>query len=75
MTDIEQPSEPPVLPAEPPWPLHQLATFELRDYRRQLEQSLKVLKDAPVAPLLQTKLRDVVAEQDRRQKFAENRRA
>jgi hypothetical protein len=60
---------------EPPQhPLHQLATFELRDYRRQLEHAIAFFdtKD-PIPPtrnVLQAKLDDVLAEQADRARLA-----
>ena len=60
---------------EPPkHPLHQLTTFELRDYQRQLESAIAFFdtKD-PVPPtrnLLQAKLDDVLAEQAERTRLA-----
>jgi len=60
--------------AEPPkHPLHQLTTFELRDYRRQLENAIAFFdtKD-PVPPTrnrLQAKLDEVLAEQAGRAKL------
>jgi hypothetical protein len=61
---------------EPPHPMHALTTYELREYRRQLESAIAFFdtKD-PVPPArarLQAKLDDVVAEQDDRQRIAEN---
>jgi hypothetical protein len=47
--------------------LHDLTTGELRDYRRELEHSLRVIDPgAPVRDLLQGKLAEVVAEQESR---------
>ena len=44
-----------------------LTTFELRDYRRDLEHALAALPEhAPVRGLLQDKLAAVLAEQDSR---------
>jgi hypothetical protein len=60
---------------EPPkHPLHQLTTFELRDYQRQLENAIAFFdtKD-PVPPtrnLLQAKLDEVLAEQAERTRLA-----
>ncbi len=65
--------EPPAV--EPPQhPLHQLTTFELRDYRRQLERAIAFFgtKD-PVPPArnrLQARLDDVLAEQAERARSA-----
>jgi hypothetical protein len=51
----------------PAHPLPALTTFELRDYRRELERALAGLPEhAPVRALLQDKLAAVVAEQDSR---------
>jgi hypothetical protein len=60
---------------EPPkHPLHQLTTFELRDYQRQLERAIAFFdtKD-PVPPArnrLQAKLDEVLAEQADRARLA-----
>ena len=56
---------------EPPkHPLHQLTTFELRDYRRQLERAIAFFDTKkPVPPArngLRAKLDDVLAEQAER---------
>jgi hypothetical protein len=52
---------------EPSHPLPALTTFELRDYRRDLERALADLPEhAAVRGLLQDKLAAVVAEQDSR---------
>jgi len=54
----------------PKHPLHALATFELRDYRRQLELAIAFFDiQDPVPPVrddLQARLDDVTAEQDSR---------
>ena len=60
--------------AEPPHPMHQLTTFELRDYSRQLESAVAFFnaKD-PVPPArdrLQARLDAVIAEQESRQRIA-----
>ena len=56
---------PPVTVNRPMYPLHELTTYELRDYRRQLESGVK---DAPDAADLRQQLAEVLAEQeDRRQ--------
>jgi hypothetical protein len=60
---------------EPPkHPLHQLTTFELRDYRRQLERAIAFLdtKDSvpPSRNHLQAKLDDVLTEQADRARLA-----
>jgi hypothetical protein len=60
---------------EPPkHPLHALTTFELRDYRRDLETAIVFFdRQDPVPPArrwLQARLDDVLAEQDERVKLA-----
>jgi hypothetical protein len=68
------PAEPAVDP--PPHPMHALTTYELRDYRRQLESAIAFFdtKD-PVPPArgrLQAKLDAVLAEVDERARIAAN---
>ncbi len=58
---------------EPPGhPLHALATFELRDYRRELERAIGYYdKHHPTAPVLadlRKALDDVLAEQESRKR-------
>jgi hypothetical protein len=59
---------------QPGHPLHELATFELRDYRRRLETAIALASTqdsaAPVRASLQARLRDVLAEQDDRARIA-----
>ena len=60
---------------EPPkHPLHQLTTFELRDYRRQLESAIAFFdKKDPILPVrnrLQARLDEVLAEQADRARLA-----
>lgn len=56
---------------QPKHPLHALTTFELRDYRKHLEQAIKgISPEAPVQSVLRTKLDAVIAEQDEREKIA-----
>ena len=60
--------------AEPQHPLHQLTTYELRDYRRQLEGAVAFFdaKD-PVPPArdrLKGRLDAVIAEQEARKRNA-----
>lgn len=60
---------------EPPThPLHQLTTFELRDYRHQLESAIAFFDTKasvpPVRNRLQAKLDDVLAEQAERARLA-----
>jgi hypothetical protein len=64
-------SHPPLsAPGEPAHPLHALTTYELRDYRRDLEHSLNVLPvTAPARDLLQGKLAAVLAEQESRNRL------
>jgi hypothetical protein len=55
---------------QPKQPLHALTTYELRDYRRDLERAIAFFdRQTPVPPArdrLQAKLDDVIAEQDDR---------
>jgi len=55
--------------SQPPHPMHALTTFELKDYRRQLERALndRQIGSAPVAADLRAKLDEVLAEQAERQ--------
>jgi len=64
----------PVAVTPPKHPLHALTTYELRDYRRQLESAIAFFdgKD-PVPPArdhLQANLDAVIAEQDSRARLA-----
>lgn len=55
-------------PQPPPHPMAQLTTYELRDYRRQLERAVKTLPEhVPARAMLQQRLAEVIAEQDSRQ--------
>ena len=57
----------PVPVSPPPHPLHALTTFELRDYRRDLEHALATRPGQPGAVgVLRQRLADVVAEQESR---------
>jgi hypothetical protein len=60
--------------AEPKHPLHALTTYELRDYRRELERAIEFFdRQEPVPPArdrLQAKLDDVITEQDDRTRLA-----
>ena len=63
---------------EPPrHPLHAMTTFELRDYRRQLEGAITFFDNQdPVPPArdrLQAKLDAVLAEQESRARLADAR--
>jgi hypothetical protein len=64
----------PVTIQHPPHRMSQLATFELRDYRRQLEGAIAFFdKQDPVPPArdqLRANLDLVIAEQESRAKFA-----
>ena len=59
---------------QPKHPMHALTTFELRDYRRQLEAAIAFFdQQDPVPPAradLQAALDGVIAEQDDRKKLA-----
>ena len=58
-------------PQPPSHPMHQLTTYELRDYRRELEHALKNLPEhAPVRTQLRERLAEVLAEQDARTKLS-----
>ena len=65
------PAEP--MPTEPPHPTSQLTTYELRDFRRQLEDAIAFFdRQEPVPPArrrLQARLDDVIAEQDSRNRL------
>jgi hypothetical protein len=63
---------------EPPkHPLHAMTTFELRDYRRQLERAISFFdRQDPVPPArdrLQARLDAVLAEQESRTRLADAR--
>jgi hypothetical protein len=59
----------------PKHPTHALTTYELRDYRRELEHALKTVPEhAVVRELLQTKLTEVLSEQESRIKISANGR-
>jgi hypothetical protein len=61
----------PVTVTRPEHPLHALATYELRDYRRDLERAIKgIAPDAPVQADLRRKLDAVITEQDDRARLA-----
>jgi hypothetical protein len=64
----------PVTVDPPKHPLHALTTYELRDYRRQLEQAISFFdRQDPVPPArhgLQATLDSVLAEQDERARLA-----
>jgi hypothetical protein len=66
------PAETPI--AEPKHPLHALTTYELRDYRRDLELAIaffdRQTRVPPARDRLQATLDDVIAEQDDRTRLA-----
>lgn len=56
---------------QPGHPVPALTTFELRNYRRELEHALTTLPEhAPVRGLLQDRLAEVLAEQESRAEIA-----
>ncbi len=64
------PTEPVAVPP-PKHPMHALTTYELRDYRRELEHALKTVPEhAGVRELLRAKLAEVLAEQEARIKLS-----
>ncbi|HEY6315011.1 MAG TPA: hypothetical protein VIY52_29995 [Streptosporangiaceae bacterium] len=60
--------------AQPTHPMHALTTFELRDYRRDLERAIAFFdRQAPVPPArdrLRAKLDEVLTEQAERVRIA-----
>jgi hypothetical protein len=60
----------------PGHPLHALTTYELRDYRRELEKAIAFfdrqasVPPAPARARLQARVDDVIAEQDERARLA-----
>jgi hypothetical protein len=64
----------PVNVQPPKHPLHAMTTFELRDYRRQLESAIACFDRQDPVPVaccrLQARLDDVIAEQDDRARLA-----
>jgi hypothetical protein len=66
-------------PATVQQPKHRLSamtTYELRDYRRELERAIKGISvDAPLQANLQRRLDAVMAEQEDRARIAANARA
>lgn len=64
----------PVTVNQPKHPLHALTTFELRDYRRELERAIEFFgKQDPVPAVLaylQAALDAVLAEQESRRRLA-----
>ncbi|MGH3218457.1 MAG: hypothetical protein ACRDPY_06960 [Streptosporangiaceae bacterium] len=66
------PAEPTL--TEPKHPLHAMTTYELRDYRRQLESAIAFFDRTnsvpPARGVLQASLDAVLAEQDQRARIA-----
>jgi len=61
----------PVTVEQPKHPVHALTTYELRDYRRDLEHAIKgIPAEAPVQADLHRKLDEVLAEQEDRARIA-----
>jgi hypothetical protein len=64
-------------PAEPKHPLHAMTTYELKDYRRQLESAIAFFDRQDPAPpardRLQASLDAVLAEQEDRVRIAHAR--
>jgi len=62
--------------SQPKHPMYALTTYELRDYRQELERAIGYyVKNHPSAPVLadlRTRLDDVLAEQDSRARIAAN---
>jgi hypothetical protein len=55
---------------QPAHPMHSLTTYELKNYRRELEHALKTIPEhAQVRELLQQRLAEVLAEQDSRNRL------
>ena len=81
MTRPGQPASPgqaePGTVAAPKHPMHALTSYELRDYRRQLETAIAFFdRQDPVPPArrrLQARLDEVLTEQDDRRKLADAR--
>jgi hypothetical protein len=64
------PAEPATV-EQPKHPIPALTTYELRDYRRDLERAIKsIAPDAPVQADLKSRLDEVLAEQEQRQRTA-----
>jgi hypothetical protein len=64
----------PVAVQPPKHPTHSLTTYELSDYRRELEHALKTVPEhAGVRELLRAKLAEVLAEQEARIKISGGR--
>jgi hypothetical protein len=62
----------PVTVEPPKHPLHALASYELQNYRRELERALRALPEhATVRKVLQENLAEVLAEQESRAVIAD----
>jgi hypothetical protein len=58
---------------QPPHPMHSLTTYELKNYRRELEHALKTIPEhAQVRELLQQRLAEVLTEQDSRNRLQQH---
>jgi hypothetical protein len=56
---------------QPKHPIHALTTYELKDYRRELERAIAgIAPNAPVQADLKRRLDEVLAEQEQRQRAA-----
>jgi hypothetical protein len=70
-----QPTPAPAV-GQPGHPLHALTTYELRDYRRELERAIayynKHHRTAPVLADLHGKLREVISEQEDRARVTDD---
>jgi hypothetical protein len=66
---------PPETVDQPKHPLHAMTTYELRDYRRQLEMAVEYLDTKNPVPLVRgdprARLDEVVAEQEDRKRIAD----
>jgi hypothetical protein len=60
----------------PPYPLYALTTYELKDYRSQLERALgdREIGQAPIAADIREKLGAVLTEQEQRENIRHGRR-
>ena len=55
---------------QPTHPMHSLTTYELKNYRRELEHALKTIPEhVQVRELLKQRLAEVLAEQDSRNRL------
>lgn len=76
MTSPGQPAEPGTV-APPKHAMHALTTYELRDYRRQLESAIACFDRIDPTPPgrrgLQARLDEVLAEQEDRRRLADAR--